>query len=465
MTTTIPSKASGLSFRDPAGHVFIDSGRVKRGVTGWGAKAYEKLIASDLYTTLEKEKKLVAHEDSEDTSGRFYKVLIPEVIPVISYPYEWCFSELKDAALLTLDIQRSALERGMSLKDATPFNVQFLKGRPIFIDTLSFEEYREIPWVAYKQFCEMFLAPLALMAKVSADFNKYLAVDLDGFDLSFASRSLPRGSWFDPGLLIHIHLHALSQSRYATNAEPEKKRKLAGLKLSKTALISMLENLRGVVTGLRPRQSRTTFGDYYEEQGHYSRQSEEFKTVNVEAWGHEAHPASVLDLGGNTGRYARLFTKHGIPTVCVDSDPFCVEENYRLARMEDDLHMLPLRIDLANMPAGLGWASRERQSFFERCRPDLVLALALIHHLRISANVPLALLADFFAGFSPYLLIEFVPKEDIKVQALLALREDTFPDYDVTSFENIFSSSFQILKKAPVPGTARTLYLMKRCGA
>src|SRR4051794_12844267 len=219
MITTEIADRSGSSFRDPAGYIFEQEGLWKRAVTPHGITDYQQLISSGLYDSLVKDALLVSHlEEPAATSGDIARILVPEQIPHISYPYEWSFGQLRDAGLLTLEIQRRALEHGMSLKDASAFNVQFRGPEPVFIDTLSFERNDGGPWPAYSQFCRHFLAPLLLMSTNSPSFNQFLRTSLDGFPLDVASRLLPATSWLNFGTLLHIHLHARSQQKYAGNS-------------------------------------------------------------------------------------------------------------------------------------------------------------------------------------------------------------------------------------------------------
>ena len=464
MTT---KRALGSSFRDPAGFVFQDQGVIKRAVTRFGQKDYDQLKGSGLYERLIQNQWLVPHaEDTAPLEVNLYKILVPERIPVITYPYEWCSSQLKEAALLTLKIQLLALEHDMSLEDANPFNIQWKEGSPVLIDTLSFEPFKERPWFAYRQFCETFLAPLVLMAHVKADINRSLSVDLGGINLSFCSRNLPFFTWFHLRYLAHIHLHALSQEKFNCASDDSSRRRLpASFQFSKIRMVSLVRSLLEFTKGIHLKKRQTIFGDYYADCAHYSKEADAFKVRQIQLWAAEpslARVRQVLDLGANNGKFSRIFTKKDLLTVSVDSDPYCVEENYLLSREENNKRMLPLLMDLTNPSPDLGWDTNERTSFFKRVQPDLVLALALIHHLRIGHNVPTALIADFFSKLAPALIIEFVPKSDPMVQKLLANRDDIFHDYDEQNFEAAFGQGFTIAQKVRIPDTQRTLYFLRR---
>jgi ribosomal protein L11 methylase PrmA len=453
------------SFRDPSGFLFRDpDGTLLRQVNREYGEDYRRLMESGLYDELVAEKLLIEHEEvdrSRKLTDDADRVIRPRELPFISYPYEWPFSALKDAALLTLEIQRRALNRGMVLKDASAFNVQFEGTRPIFIDTLSFEKYRPgTPWVAYAQFCRHFLAPLALMAKVDADLGRSLAIHLDGFPLGLAARALPVRTLLSPGLLMHLHLHAwLIRSQMRRKGRPEAS-PLPARKVSPSGLKALMDSLGRSIDKLRLRISRSEWSDYYDTHS-YSKESFERKKELVERFIRRAAPGSVWDLGANTGLFSRLARSCGARTVAVDSDPLCVEKNYR-AFKESDPDILSLRIDLTNPSPGLGWANEERAPFLERGPADCILALALIHHLAIANNTPLDSIASLLVRSSNRLIIEWVPKEDVQVQSLLRSRRDIFVNYRQEGFEAAFLRHFKILEREPIGASGRVLYLFEK---
>jgi ribosomal protein L11 methylase PrmA len=389
-------------------------------------------------------------------------VLEPEPIDLLSFPYEWSFSALKDAALLTLDLATAALERGMVLKDATAYNVQFRQDRPgpVFIDTLSFERYQEgEPWVAYAQFCRHFLAPLALMALVDIRLGSLLATYRDGIPLDLASRLLPRGSWFKPGLMAHLHLHAKAQSQDGNAATTAK-----AAKVSKLASIALIDSLRSAVKRLEWKPKGTTWAAYYSETNYSDgamRAKHEMVGRALEGLRADFGPqASCWDLGANDGEFSRLAKEAGYRTAAFDSDPAAVEKAYR--RYRESSGALPFLVDLTNpSPAG-GWANQEQASLLERGPADVVLALALVHHLAIGRNVPLPMFGDLLAQLGEVAIVEFVPKADSQVQRLLRSREDIFDKYDEAGFEEAISDRFEVLSRDVVEGTCRTLYVLRR---
>jgi hypothetical protein len=440
--------------------MFSAGGVLYRQINPVAAEDYELLRSSGLYTALTTAGDLVAHDEVDarlSPDGLAFRVIRPERIAFVSYPYEWSFSQLKDAALLTLRIQKAAMARGMSLKDATAFNIAFDRGRPVLIDTLSFERHAaRRPWVAYRQFCEMFLAPLALMATVDVRLSQLLRTFIDGVPLDLARKLLPWRTRLRPGLLIHLHLHATAQGAMADKT-PRKRE----TQLGENALPALIDSLERTVQRLDWRPAGTVWGDYYEATN-YTDVSFEHKRLIVNDAIERLAPRTVWDLGANDGTFSRLASDRGIPTVACDIDPAAVEKNYRAIRTRGERHLVPVLLDLTNPTAASGWANRERESFAARGPTDLALALALIHHLAIAHNVPLEHVAAFFASVAGALVIEFVPKEDSQVQRMLATREDVFPGYTQAAFERAFAAHFHIEQTTPVRDSVRTVYVMRR---
>ncbi|HET6821786.1 MAG TPA: hypothetical protein VFH34_04005 [Anaerolineales bacterium] len=454
------NKQLSASFRDPSGFLFTRDGVLYRQVNRRYEQEYARLMESDLYDRLVKAGLLIPHVEVDKApaeSDLSHKVLQPERVPFISYPYEWSFSQLKDAALATLSIQRRALKVGMSLKDASAYNIQFVRGKATLIDTLSFETYKEgQPWVAYRQFCQHFLAPLALMALRDIRLNQLLRVYIDGVPLDLASGLLPSKTRVNFGLLTHIHLHAGAQKRYSGM---EVKSRAATM--SKQAMTGLIDSLDSTVRKLEWKPGGTEWGNYYDITN-YSDSAFEHKKQLVQEWSAKVKPSLVWDLGANRGVFSRVAGEHGAFVVSSDIDPTAVEQNYRQMKAEKTENLLPLLLDLTNPSPSIGWANQERDSFGGRGPADILLALALIHHLAISNNVPLLQVADFFAKLGTWLVIEFVPKTDSQVQKLLVSREDIFPDYTREGFETAFQRRFRVVEAVNVRESERALYLMER---
>ena len=448
------------SFRDPSGYLFIKDGVLYRRIHLSYKDNYDHLIESGLYRALTERNLLIPHEEvrkPDYNSEEVYLDIKPKVIPFISYPYEWSFSQLKDAALLTLEIQKESLSRGMILKDASAYNVQFYEGKPMFIDTLSFQRYEEgKPWVGYKQFCEHFLAPLALMSFNDIRLNHLLRIYLDGIPLDLASRLLPKRTYFTLSLVLHLHSHAWMEKRYVKREETRRTHGWVG----KNALVGIITSLEKGIKRLRWSPENTLWLSYYIRDHSYTREALEDKGRLVSEFLDETHPRLVWDLGANTGYFSRLASGKGIYTMSFDNDPACVEVSYIEARKDNDCNLLPLIIDVCNPSPPIGWENRERLGLLDRGKPDLVLALALIHHLAISRNLPLERIAAYLSRMARYLIIEFVPKTDSMIQRMLAMREDIFPDYTRESFENAFAKHFFIKRTEKIARTERLLFLM-----
>ena len=450
------------SFRDPNGFIFKQDGKLYRQVNKSYESEYSTLMESGLYAKLTKAGLLIPHEEinvQPAEPDQAFKVIQPEYVPFISYPYEWSFGLLKEAALATLSIQKRALKAGMTLKDASAYNIQFVRGKAVLIDSLSFDIYHEgRPWDAYRQFCQHFLAPLALMAYTDIRLNQLLRVYIDGVPLDLASRLLPFGSRLNFGLLTHLHLHARLQQQ---SANPSDQSESSSGKMTKQAMLGLIENLQSTVKKLTWKPTGTEWGDYYNITN-YSDKAFQHKQGLVSDWVTKVEPRVVWDLGANNGTFSRLASDKGILAISFDIDPAAVEQNYQQVKTKGDENIIPLVLDLTNPSPAIGWHNRERDSLLDRAPADMILALAVIHHLAISNNVPLPQLADFFADAGRWLVIEFVPKSDSQVQKLLSSRKDIFPHYTRESFEDAFAVRFSIRDKVAVDESERFLYLMEK---
>lgn len=465
MTTSNSRTSSQVagSFRDPNGFMFWRDHELYRQVNSIYSENYDLLMTSDLYKYLIGKGWLVEHEEADialAVNDDAYKILRPQRVPFVSYPYEWSFSQFQTAALLTLKIQRAALRHGMILKDASAYNIQFIDGKAVFIDTLSFERYDEgQPWVAYRQFCQHFLAPLALAHYKDIRLLSLSRLYIDGIPLDLAASLLPKRSWLKVGVAMHIHLHARAQTRYA-DTEPDETQ-APRRPLSRRSLDNIINNLYDTVSGLSWHPDKTAWANYYEGDS-YSQAGFDHKQEVVRQFITCANPGVLWDLGANTGAHSRIASGLNVLTVAWDIDPGAVELNYLQVKANHETNLLPLVLDLTNPSPAIGWANSERPGLAERSNADCILALALIHHLAIANNVPLQSIATFFASLAPWLIIEFVPKSDPKVKKLLATRQDIFPDYTLENFKSIFSTLYEIVEEEPLSQSDRTLLLFKR---
>lgn len=448
------------SFRDPCGFVFRRDGKLYRQVNDAGKADFDLCVETGLWDELIGADLFIAAERHDATHGLTAEaayVLEPQAIGTISYPYEWCFSQLREAALMTLEIQRRALGKGMRLKDASAYNVQFCGTAPIFIDSLSLESSVEgAPWQAYRQFCMHFLAPLALMSNVDVRLGQLLRVHLDGVPLDLASKLMPRSTRWRPGLAMHIHMHAKAESKAEGGRH-------GTARISETAQLALVDSLKSTVEKLAPPSDRTEWGDYYSDTN-YSASAMQAKRDLVARLISEipSGSKSCWDLGANNGEFTQIAAASGLDCVAWDMDPLAVESAHRRFRGQSSGRILPLVLDLANPSPAQGWAHQERMSWLDRGPADVVMGLALVHHLAIGNNVPLDKVADLFADCGRTAIVEFVPKSDSQVQRILKSRSHDYRDYTQESFEAAFRSRFKLIRSEPIPGTERTLYLFKQ---
>ena len=444
------------SFRDPAGFVFRRSGRIGRQINAAYAEDYRALMDSGLYRRLTSAGRLIAHEESDEpppVPETAYKVILPEPLQFVSYPYEWCFSQLKAAALLTLEIQREALAHGMTLKDAPATNVQFHAGRPVHVDTLSFVRYRQgEPWMAYRQFCEHFLAPLALRCLKDARLGGLQANFPSGIALELASRLLPAWTWLRPGLAMHIHLHARFQRRFADSGP-----RTEPVRLGSNGLLALVDSLQSTVHNLDWKIDRSVWTDYARPGAHDARYAAD-KERALRQCLERCAPRTVCDLGANTGTYSRIAGANAELVLSIDADPAVVELNFLECRHGGHASVLPLVVDMANPSPGSGWENTERESFLSRAKVDATLALALIHHLAIGNNLSLPRVAAALRDRCRDLIVEFVPESDPLARRLIAARRGATHAYSTRHFEDAFEHRFERLDAIPLAATGRVLY-------
>lgn len=449
------------SFRDNSGFIYKDNDTFYRQINNSFQSHYEHLISSGLYRELVENNQLIPHKEilKDFDSELGYKTILPRQLSFVNFSYCWSFSMLKDAALLTLNIQKTALKYGMTLKDATSFNVQFDINSPVFIDTLSFEKYDGIsPWIAYGQFCRHFLAPLALMSYSDISLNSLMMNHLDGIPLELATKILPFKSKLNFGIYIHLFLHNKAQKRF----QKETNHTIAKKNTTNNKIIGVIEHLIATVEKLTWKAENTTWDGYYD------------KWVGVEYMNSKKTAIelmlpelpiknTLLDLGANDGTFSFLATQYFKNVLSFDIDPACVEQNYLFTKKNKISNLLPLVVDFTNPAPAIGWNNQERSSIIEAIgRLDTIMVLAIIHHLCIGKNIPLDFLASLLAQHTQYLIIEFVPKTDEKVKMLLQDREDIFDTYSIESFTEIFNNYFNIIQKTTLMPTDRMLFLMSK---
>lgn len=447
------------SYRDPSGFVFTKNGILFRQINLSFKESFDFFISSGCYSHLVKKELLIQHIDEPGNitgSSDYYKTIKPDQIANISYPYEWCFEMFKDAALLTLQLVKESLLFGFILKDATPYNIQWHRGRLIFIDTLSFEKYNEEePWIAYRQFCENFLSPLLLMHYSKKPLQQLSLAYPDGIPLAITKSLLPWRSKLSLHTYLHIHLHAAIAGRKKT--VPEKK-----TKFSKRKLLNIILSLEKIITHLRLPEQTTGWSAYYDEAGQRNDYLQQKQKI-INQWINELNDIkTAADLGANEGGFSKLLAEKEIDTIAADVDPIVINRLYKKIRTEKQKYILPIILDLSNPSPSIGINNKERLSFIQRTHVDLVLALALVHHLSIGENIPFSMIAEMFASLANHLLVEFIPKEDPKIQIMLLQKKDTYKNYNEKEFIKEFSRFFSITAKQEIAGSGRILFLMKR---
>ncbi len=449
-------KYAAASFRDPAGRVFKDGNDCFRSVTPYGLADYNHFADSGLAQKL-MEKKLITRFEPHGKSGDDL-ILKLDPLPVLIYPYEWCFGQLRDAALLTLDINLEALEYGMILKDATAFNVSWRDGRPVFIDHGSFTIYRENePWLAYRQFVMNFLGLLLLMKYRDVQFQQYLRHDLSGAPVCYVSRMLPKMTYFKLNPLIHIHLHAYFDR---VHSDSRGESKAASAQLPRRKLVNILRTLREYIAGLSLPYRSSEWGDYYNDTN-YSAAAFDAKHRIVDEFCARIKPGRVVDLGANNGEFSRIAARHARDVIAVDVDPVAIDQLYS-SFGKQDVNIYPMLQDLNNPSPGVGILNAERDSFFDRINGEIVLGLALIHHLRIGSNWTLEHIVNLFSGIAPNAVVEFVPKHDSQVQRLLKSRKDICGDWNLETVEQAFLQRYRNCKIEPIPESERSILILTR---
>ncbi|WP_347374291.1 class I SAM-dependent methyltransferase [Aequorivita sp. Q41] len=457
---TKKTDAHHASFRDPSGYMFYDGKTLRRVINPIYFPQYNKLTESGFFKTLISNGLLISHEETSVSSEEI--IITPEKIPFITNPYEWSFEQYKHAALHTLKIQKYALSKGFILKDASSYNVTFYKGKPVFIDTLSFDFYEEgTPWRAYKQFITHFLGPLVLAKYHGTEIFKMMQTHIDGIPVKLISSLLPTRSKLSSVLYPNIHLLAKMESKHSEDYKAETKI----TKLSKKAQENILESLYDYIKNLSLKES-SEWGDYYSKTN-YDEAAFEAKKTLIKSWIKPLAPQKLIDVGGNDGTFARTVIDSVPDIIVTDIDSNAVDFNYQQLQKNKETNMLPFVCDVLQPAPGIGFNNTERNSLIKRLAayaPDVTMALALIHHITLSGNVPFEKSAEFFASFSKYLIIEFPTRADSWVTSLLVRKREFinhFDFYNEEAFEKGYLNYFTLEKKETVEGTNRLLYLLK----
>jgi hypothetical protein len=451
------------SFRDRSARVFIRPDGVFRALSAEALADWKQVSARSFFQRLMSEGRIVdSRELGADESAKLDVVDTPaavlqhERIPFVSYPYEWCFSMLRQAALLHLEILTDAVRDGFILKDASPYNVQFRGTQPTFIDLASFVPLTPgEPWTAYRQFCEMMLFPLLLQAYRNIDIQPTLRVRLEGISAWNFLRPLSWRDMFRPGVFTHGWLQSkLTQQTEAVQSSTVRDLQSSGF--SAQMIQNNLAGLTRLVQRINWTPHTTQWTNYRHAPPHVLRDADA-KADFVHVVCQIRRRRLVWDLGCNDGHFSRIAGKHADTVVAMDQDHGCVERLYRELSQERCSNIVPLCIDLLNPSPALGWRGRERSCLEDRGRPDLVLCLGLIHHLVIGGNIPLPEVVDWLASLGAEIVLEFPNKQDAMVQSLLRNKPDQYDDYSLPALQSSLEPFFQIRNRIELPSGNRTL--------
>jgi len=456
------------SFRDPSGGIFEADARIFRFLTGESAADFEAFLNSGLYQQLTASGAVVestrvglsAEPELYEVADDTQLIVEHPRIPFISYPYEWPFEMLRAAGELQIDLTKRAFDAGYSVKDATPYNVQFHGAKPVFIDVASFEPRKPgTAWRAYSQFCRMFLNPLLLQSATGVPFQPWLRSAIDGIDVEQLGPLLPMGRKLRPKTFVDVVLQSWLNKRFGNNEALL--RKVATQQVSDKTVAAMIDRAAKQLHGLKRKGGKTVWGDYETGKTHYSSTAERFKEQFVREKLTEAKPSVTWDLGCNAGQYSLIAADASDYVIAMDFDELAVGRLYeRIAGKRTNI--LPLIVDLTNPSPGQGWAGKERKALLDRGHADWALALALVHHLAIGGNVPLHYIAEWLAQAADNVVLEFVPKSDPMVKRLLLTREDVFSDYTPLGFEHSIAPYFSVCERVAIPESDRLLYVLSR---
>lgn len=459
-----PSEGSDFdpgSFRDRTGRVVISQGRVLRALDATAAAHWQRVSATQFFAAASAAGRVVSTAVTPPPAAasdpKWVMWLEHERIPFISYPYEWSFGMLQQAALLQLDLMQAALAEGCILKDATPFNVQFRGVSPVFIDVASFVPHDGGPWEGYRQFCQMFLYPLLLQAWRGIDIQPWLRGRLSGVTPAECWRLLSLRDLLRRGALSHVYLHA-KLSEGTRTAQSNLPASLAASGFQKSLIEANIAKLRRLVERLQ-WQPRSSYWSEYDAGSEPVRLDGAAKEEIIRGVVAPRRWKFVWDLGCNVGRYSRIAADHVDYVLALDIDHLAVERMFVALQSEGRKNILPLVFNIADPSPGLGWRGVERQPLPARGRPELVFCLALVHHLVLRENLPLAEVIDWLAGLGGTLVIEFVDKADPQAQSLLAHRADQYDDYTAENFERLLTARYDVQARHALPSGTRTLYV------
>ncbi|MSO78362.1 MAG: class I SAM-dependent methyltransferase [Acidimicrobiia bacterium] len=455
------------SWRDPSSRVFIDGDRVLRVLDTEALADFQALVATKFFQDAVADGRIVATKLIDDVpselAGTWAGVLEHERIPVITFPFEWTFSMLRDSALLQLDLTEAALADGLITKDATPYNIQFVGSRPTFIDLGSFERIAPgQPWFGYRQFCEQFLNPLLLQSR-GIPYQPWLRGELRGITPAQCRAALPFRTRNRPSVFVHVGLHAWAERRFA-NSTGDTTGELRAAGFNPAIVRGQVRRLRKIVQRLKWEPRGSTWSNYTE-RGHYTDADLDAKETFVRTAAARQRRRQVLDIGANDGRFSDAVLEHADSVVALDADPLVVDHLYRSLRERHDERIVPVCMDIASMSVPAGWRGQERPGFTDRVKPDLVLALAVVHHLAVTDSVPLDEVAAMLRDFGSDVVVEFPTPDDQMVRRLARMKKAGVVDrYTLDVFEAAIESRFEVIERVTLPSATRILFHLQPRG-
>lgn len=452
-------KPQYYSFKDSAARVIEKEGVYYRYIFHEYKNEYDHLLSSGLYYELVNRKLLIPHlevnNDSENSS--VYTIIKPDQISFISYPFEWSYKQWRKAVLSFLEINLIALKYGMILKDATPYNFYLHQGNAILLDTSSFIFFKSPDyWNSYRQFCEEMLGPLALMHYNGHNWGRLTRASHRGLAVDFISQNLPFKSKLNLTCLIHLHLHAKSYNK----TEKGKSKIEGGLSVEK--LTELLLLLKSTITKWNQSYIYPNHWLNYYEKDIETTEYLLDKERTVKSFIEYCSPRNVLDLGANTGKFSEIATQYAENVIALEFDETCVDEIERRISEKRNSNLYTLLGDISETTPDFGLIGKEHQSILKRAKSDLVMALALVHHLALPKMVPFELITELLYEFSSqFVIVEFIEKTDRKVIHLLQDNPRFYPTKK--EFESIVQTKFNIIKQRTLESSVRIIYLLEKC--
>jgi SAM-dependent methyltransferase len=451
--------------------LFLDGGHVVRVVRTDGVPNLDIFLEAPALRSFRESGALVktrridpAEAPSLSSGGKAAAAVEHDPIPFPSYPYEWPAEMLLAAGRLTLDLAKAGLEDGIGLKDAKPDNVMFRGPKPVFVDALSFEKRTpgDAIWRAEAQFLRTFVLPLLADRETGLAAHELLFSRGDGLEPEEVYRLLGPLKRLAPGILGTVTLPA-KLSRFAENRGLYRQQVLPFDDKARFILGHTLGRLGRRLERARPKAGRPSVWSGYTDTSSYSETDFALKEAFIAEAAAGAKPRTALDVGCNTGHFSRILASAGASVVAIDLDPVVVGETWRRAEAES-LDILPLVQNLSRPSPGTGWRNRERASFISRARGrfDMVVMLAVIHHMMVSDGIPLSEIVALAAELTrEAVIVEFIAREDPMFQRILRGRDDLYAGYDRAAFEAACQERFTIERRDGADEATRGLYFLR----